>query len=105
MTTFDGREKGFENKFVRESELEFKAIARRNKLLGLWAAGLMGLENADDYAKVIVKADFEQPGDDDVLRKVFTDLSGAGLSATESEIRRKMEELLAVAREQINAGN
>jgi hypothetical protein len=65
----------------------------------------MGLENADDYAKVIVKADFEQPGDDDVLRKVFTDLSGAGLSATESEIRRKMEELLAVAREQINAGN
>jgi hypothetical protein len=105
MTTFDGREKGFENKFVRESELEFKAIARRNKLLGLWAAGLMGLENADDYAKVIVKADFEQPGDDDVLRKVFTDLSGAGLSATESEIRRKMEELLAIAREQINAGN
>jgi hypothetical protein len=65
----------------------------------------MGLENADDYAKVIVKADFEQPGDDDVLRKVFTDLSGAGLSATESEIRRKMEELLAIAREQINAGN
>ena len=105
MTTFDGREKGFENKFVRESELEFKAIARRNKLLGLWAAGLMGLENADDYAKVKHKADFEQPGDDDVLRKVFTDLSGAGLSATESEIRRKMEELLAVAREQINAGN
>ena len=104
MTTFDDREKGFENKFARDNELEFKAIARRNKLLGLWAAELMGLTNGDDYAKVIVKADFEQPGDDDVLRKVFTDLTGAGLSTTESEIRRKMEELLAVAREQIHTG-
>lgn len=105
MTTFEDREKGFENKFARENELEFKAIARRNKLLGLWAAELMGLANADDYAKVIVKADFEQPGDDDVLRKVFTDLTGAGLSTTESEIRRKMEEFLAVAREQIQTGS
>jgi hypothetical protein len=105
MTTFDDRGKGFENKFARENDLEFKAIARRNKLLGLWAAGLMGLENADDYSKVIVKADFEQPGDEDVLRKVFTDLSGSGLPTTESEIRRKMEELLAVAREQIHAAN
>lgn len=104
MTTFEDREKGFENKFARDNELEFKAIARRNKLLGLWAAELMGLTNADDYAKVIVKADFEQPGDEDVLRKVFTDLTGAGLSTTESEIRRKMEELLAVAREQIHTG-
>ena len=105
MTTFDDRGKGFENKFARENDLEFKAIARRNKLLGLWAAGLMGLENADEYSKVIVKADFEQPGDEDVLRKVFTDLTDSGLPTTESEIRRKMEELLAVAREQIHAAN
>ena len=104
MTTFDDRDKGFENKFVHDNDLEFMATARRNKLLGLWAAGLMGLENAEDYANVIVKADFEQPGDEDVLRKVLTDLTGSGLATPEGEIRRKMDELLAIAREQVNSG-
>jgi hypothetical protein len=104
MTTFDKREQGFENKFAHDQDLEFKATARRNKLLGLWAADLMGLENADDYAKVVVKSDFEQPGDDDVLRKVLTDLSGSGLPNSEGEVRRKMDELLAIARDQIRNG-
>ena len=104
MTTFDKREQGFENKFAHDQDLEFKATARRNKLLGLWAAGLMGLESADEYAKAVVKSDFEQPGDDDVLRKVLTDLSGSGLPTTEGEVRRKMDELLAIARDQIKNG-
>lgn len=101
MTTFDKREQGFENKFAHDHDQEFKATARRNRLLGLWAAGLMGLESAEDYAKAVVKADFEQPGDEDVLRKILTDLSGSGLATTEGEVRRKMDEFLAVAREQI----
>lgn len=101
MTTFDKREEGFEKKFAHDQDQEFRAVARRNKLLGLWAAGLMGLESADDYAKAVVKADFEQPGDEDVLRKVMTDLTGSGLTTGEGEVRRKMDELLAVARGQI----
>jgi hypothetical protein len=101
MTTFDKREEGFEKKFAHDQDQEFRAIARRNKLLGLWAAGLMGLESADDYAKAVVKADFEQPGDEDVLRKIMTDLTGSGLTTGEGEVRRKMDELMAVAREQI----
>ena len=105
MSTFDDREKGFEKKFANDQELEFKSTARRNRLLGEWAAGLMGLENVADYAKAVVKADFEQPGDEDVLRKVHQDLQGAGLSNSEGEIRAKMDELLAIAREQIRAGN
>jgi hypothetical protein len=101
MTTFDKREEGFEKKFAHDQDQEFRAIARRNKLLGLWAAGLMGLENADDYAKAVVKADFEQPGEEDVLRKIMTDLTGSGLTTGEAEVRRKMDELMAVARDQI----
>ena len=101
MTTFDDREKGFERKFALDEENEFKAGARRNRLLGEWAAGLMGLENVDDYAKAVVKSDFEQPGDDDVLRKVFGDLKGAGVTITEGEVRNKMHELLAQARDQV----
>jgi hypothetical protein len=104
MTTFDDREKGFERKFALDEENEFKAIARRNRLLGEWAAGLMGLENVADYARVVVKSDFEQPGDDDVLRRVFGDLKGAGVDVNEGAVRRKMDELLGVAREQIAAG-
>lgn len=104
MTTFDEREQGFEKKFALDAEQEFKAAARRNRLLGEWAAGLMGLENADDYAKAVVKADFEQPGDEDVLRKVFEDLKGSGVGVTEGEVRRKMDELLAQAREQVKSG-
>ena len=104
MTTFDEREKGFERKFANDQELEFRATARRNRLLGEWAAGLMGLENASDYAQAVVKSDFEQPGDEDVLRKVSQDLSGSGLSVNEGEVRAKMDELLAVAREQVRGG-
>ena len=101
MTTFDERERGFERKFAMDAETEFKANARRNRLLGEWAAGLMGLENAADYAKAVVKSDFEQPGDDDVLRKVFGDLKGAGVTITEGDVRNKMHELLAQARDQV----
>ena len=105
MTTFDDREKGFERKFALDEENEFKAVARRNRLLGEWAAGLMGLENVADYARVVVKSDFEQPGDEDVLRRVFGDLKGAGVDVNEGAVRRKMDELLGVAREQIAAGS
>jgi hypothetical protein len=104
MTTFDEREQGFERKFVMDEEFEFKATARRNRLLGEWAAGLMGLATVEEYARAVVKADFEQPGDEDVLRKISGDLKGAGVSMSEGEVRRKMDELLAQAREQIKSG-
>ncbi len=104
MTTFDERERGFERKFALDADQEFKAAARRNRLLGEWAAELMGLENAADYARAVVKSDMEQPGDDDVLRKVFGDLKGAGVTITEGDVRRKMDELLAQARDQIKKG-
>ena len=106
MTTFDDREQAFENKFAHDQELEFKATARRNRLLGLWAGGLMGLEgeHLEQYAGAVVRSDFEHPGDEDVLRKVSKDLSAAGAKVTETAVRAKMEELLAVAREQIKAG-
>ena len=106
MTTFDDREQAFENKFAHDQELEFKAAARRNRLLGLWAAGLMGLEgdHVEEYAKAVVKSDFEQPGEEDVLRKVFRDLSAAGAKVTEFTVQGKMDELLAVARDQIKQG-
>lgn len=103
MTTFDDREKGFESKYALDQEQEFKAVARRNKLLGLWAAEKMGLnaDRAEEYGRAIVKADFEQPGEEDVYRKITQDLEGAGLTVSEGEIRRKMDELSSVAREQI----
>ena len=106
MTTFNDREQGFERKFVLDQEQEFKAHARRNKLLGQWAAGLMGLQagHVDEYAKAVVKSDFELPGDEDVLRKVFEDLKGSGVQITEGEVRMKMAELLAQARESVKAG-
>ena len=107
MTTFDDREQAFENKFAHDEELEFKATARRNRMLGVWAAGLMGLEgdHTEEYAKAVVKSDFEQPGDEDVLRKVFKDLSASGTKVTEGAVRAKMDELLAISREQIKSGN
>jgi hypothetical protein len=100
MTTFDDRENAFENKFAHDAEMQFKAEARRNKLLGLWAADLMG-KSGDDaaaYAKEVVKADFEEAGDEDVYRKVSGDL---GDKADEATIRTKMLELMAVAKDQI----
>lgn len=106
MTTFDDREKGFESKFALDQAQEFKAVARRNKLLGLWAADKMGLspESAQQYAQAVVRADFEQPGEEDVFRKVAGDFKGAGLSVTEGELRSKMDELAAAARDQVRAG-
>lgn len=106
MTTFDDREKGFESKFALDQEQEFKAIARRNKLLGLWAAEKMGLNaaSAEEYGAAIVRADFEQPGDEDVFRKIMQDLQGSGISVSEGEIRRKMDELASISRDQIRNG-
>ena len=106
MTTFDDRERGFEGKFALDQEQEFKAGARRNRLLGQWAAGLMGLEGShvEEYAKAVVKSDFELPGDEDVLRKVFEDLKGSGVAVTEGDVRMKMAELMAQAREEAKAG-
>ena len=106
MTTFDDREKGFERKFALDQDQEFRAQARRNRLLGEWAAGLMGLndEHVIEYAKVIVKSEVDQPGDDDVLRKVFEDLKGAGVQISEGEVRMKMAELMAQARENVREG-
>jgi hypothetical protein len=101
-TTFDKREEGFEKKFAHDEELRFKAMARRNKLLGLWAAGLLGKTGAeaDSYAKEIVMVDFEEPGEEDVFRRVMKDLAGKGVS--EQQIRAKMTEFLAQAVEQIS---
>ena len=100
MTTFDDRENAFEAKFAHDAEMQFRADARRNKLLGLWAAELMGKTGAAaaDYAKEVVKSDFEEAGDEDVYRKVSGDL---GTLADETTIRTKMRELLAVAKAQL----
>jgi hypothetical protein len=100
MPTFDDRESAFENKFVHDEEMAFKAVARRNKLVGLWAADLMGKtgDDATAYAKEVVLADFEEAGHDDVVRKLKADL---GDKASEDAIRAKMAELLPVARAQI----
>jgi hypothetical protein len=101
MTTFNEREKGFEQKYKHDQELQFKVNARRNKLLGLWAAQQLGLAGADAeaYAKEVVQADFEKPGDADVVAKVAKDLSGKGV--TETQVRKELDRLLAVAKEQI----
>jgi hypothetical protein len=106
MSTFDDRERSFEGKFASDQELEFKAHARRNRLLGRWAAELMGLEgeHVEDYARAVVKSEVDLPSEDDVLRKVFEDLKGSGVEVRESEVRMKMAELLAVARDQIKNG-
>ncbi|HVZ50954.1 MAG TPA: DUF1476 domain-containing protein [Pseudolabrys sp.] len=101
MTTFDKREEGFEKQFAHDEELRFKAMARRNKLLGLWAAGVLGKSGAEAeaYAKEVVLADFEEAGDNDVLRKVTKDLAAKGIA--EADIRARMNELLAQAVEQV----
>ena len=105
MTTFDDREQGYENKFAHDQALDFKAMARRNRQLGLWAAGLMGLqgEHLDAYAMAVAKSEVDLPADEDVLRKVAKDLSASGLKVTEGEVIGKMDEFLAVAREQLKA--
>src|SRR5215211_1469571 len=105
MTTFDKREEGFEKQFAHDEELRFKASARRNKLLGRWAAEKLGLTGAeaDDYAKEVVMSDFEEAGDHDVLRKVAKDFEAKGVAQSEHQIRRTMDRLLAEAVAQIKA--
>ncbi len=102
MTTFDDRENAFENKFAHDANMQFRAEARRNKLVGLWAAGLMGLSEADAaaYAVTVVESDFEEAGIEDVVRKVAADL---GEKASADAIRAKMAELLPVAKAQLMA--
>ncbi len=105
MSGLDDRENAFENKFAHDQEIEFKAIARRNKLLGLWAAEQMGLDGdaAEAYAKEVVIADFEEAGDEDVFRKVRGDFDAKGIDLTDHNIRKHMEDLLIEARKQITS--
>lgn len=100
MSTFDEREDAFEKKFAHDAEMQFRAEARRNKLLGLWAADLMGIsgDEADAYAKEVIKSDFEEAGHEDVYRKVSGDL---GDKSDEASIRAKMTELMALAKSQV----
>lgn len=100
MSSFDDRENAFENKFAHDAQMQFKAEARRNKLVGLWAAELLGKSGdaAEDYAKEVIAADFEEAGDEDVVRKVAGDL---GDLATEDEVRAKIKEMMLVAKEQL----
>ena len=103
MSGMDDREKGLEGKYAHDQEIEFKAMARRNKLLGLWAAGLMGIEGDDAaaYAKTVVIADFEEAGDDDVFRKVRGDLDAKKIDLSDHLLRKEMDDLLITAREQV----
>lgn len=103
MTTFDKREDAYEKKFAHDEELRFKATARRNKLLGLWAAEKLGKtgDDAAAYAKDVVRADFEEPGDEDVFRKVRADFDAASVDQSDHQIRRTMDELMVTAVEQI----
>ena len=105
MTTFDKREEGFEKQFAHDEDLKFKAMARRNKLLGLWAAEKMGLTgaDADAYAKEVVMSDFEEAGDHDVFRKVRKDFDAKGVVQSDDQIRQTMDQLLAQAVAQIKA--
>ncbi|HZV57530.1 MAG TPA: DUF1476 domain-containing protein [Sphingobium sp.] len=102
MTTFDDRKNAFEAKFARDEELAFRVTARRNRLLGEWAAGLMGLTPAesDAYAKAVVQADFEEAGDEDVIRKVLGDLVSADVDMDEARVRAALAEKAAEARRQ-----
>ena len=106
MTTFDKREEGFEKQFAHDEDLKFKALARRNRLLGLWAAEKLGKTgaDADAYAKDVVMSDFEESGDHDVFRKVSKDFEAKGVVQSEQQIRQMMDQLLAQAVAQIKAG-
>ena len=106
MTTFDKREEGFEKKFALDEEQKFKAVARRNRLLGLWAAERLAMsgEAASAYAREVVAAEFEAAGDADVVRKVMGDLGAKGIAVTETELRVKIDELMAQAIAQVKAG-
>jgi len=103
MTTFDDREKGFETKFARDEEVTFRIVARRNRLLGQWAARLMGLTEVEGeaYAKEIIRAEFEEAGDEDVIRKLLGDLTAAGVEIDEATIRETMAHKQVDARRQL----
>ena len=103
MASMEERGEGFEKKFAPDEELKFKAEARRNKLLGVWAAGQLGRDDAEAYAKEVVMADFEEAGDEDVFRKIRADFDAGGVSVSDEDIRSKMSELLAEAVEQIQS--
>ena len=105
MAQFKDREKAFENKFKRDQEFDFKVNARRNKLLGIWAAEQLSLDGAaaEAYAKEVVVSDFEEPGDDDVLQKVLGDLQGKDVETSEHLVRKEMDRLMSVAREQVSS--
>lgn len=102
MSGFDDRERAFENKFAHDEDLKFRVTARRNKLLGLWAAEKMKLtaEESEAYGKAVVQADFEEAGDEDVLRKVLGDLTSAGVEADSAAVRKAMDDLMVEARRQ-----
>jgi hypothetical protein len=106
MADFTSRRDAFESKFAHDETLRFKAIARRNKLVGLWAAQLLGKSGAEaeTYAGTVVMADFEEPGDEDVIRKVVSDLDAAGVPADKGQVRRLLEDLMARAIDEIKAG-
>ena len=103
MTTFDDRERAFESKFAHDEEMAFRVTARRNKLLGGWAAGLMKLtpEETDAYAKSVVQADFEEAGDEDVVRKLLGDLTAAGVDVDEAQVRQALTQETVEARRQL----
>ena len=103
MTTFDDRERAFEAKYARDEDMQFRIIARRNRLLGEWAARLMNLseEETASYAKDVVRADFEEAGDEDVIRKVLGDLTSAGVDCDEDKIREALDHKSVEARRQI----
>ena len=103
MTTFDKRKDAFESKFAHDAELQFKAEARRNKLLGLWAAGLLGKTGAvaDAYAKDVIASDFEKAGDSDVFAKIRSDFDAAGVDQSDHQLRRTMDDLMQTAIDQI----
>jgi hypothetical protein len=103
MTQFDNREKAFESKYAHDQELQFKVMARRNKLLGLWVAGQIGLtgDAASQYALDVVKADFQEAGDEDVYRKVRADLDAKQVDVSEHRLRKEMDDLLTEAKRQI----
>lgn len=100
MTTFDDRERAFENMFARDQEMQFKIVARRNRLLGQWAANLMGLTEveAEAYAKDVIRSDFEEAGDEDVIRKILGDLTSAGVDCDEARIREALAHKTVEAR-------
>lgn len=103
MSTFNDRQAGFENKFKHDQELQFKATARRNKLTGLWAAGKFGLSGdaAEAYAKEVVAADFDKPGDDDVIEKIVKDAAKHGVKLAAGDVQAQLEHFMPIAKQQI----